>query len=151
MTCFIYIDSNSVVTSSWTSRWQSHSTFLWRRLQKMMLLLLQVYITLNTLNNNIINITSVKHSCCSDNEHNVILSTYLRKNRSNIERSFQLTFSHVWWRFLSNCDLYGGNTDKCNWPTWWSKFSFHEFSTSFKRNILHTSLAELIIRLALTA
>ena len=50
---FVYIDSNGVVTSSWTLR---VNTFRWRRLQKMLLLRLQVDITLNTQTNNIINL-----------------------------------------------------------------------------------------------
>jgi len=47
----------------------------------MLLLLLQVDITLNTQNNNIINITNEKHSCCSDTEQNGTLSAYLQKKK----------------------------------------------------------------------
>jgi len=69
---FVFIDSDDVVTSSWTlsvsSRWQSGNTFPWRHLQKMLLLLLQVDITVNTQTNNIINITNQKRSCLSDIE-----------------------------------------------------------------------------------
>ena len=76
-----------------------------------MLLLLQVDITLNTQNNNIINITNEKHSCCSDAEQNGTLCAYLQKKK-NIEYSFHCAFVH---------------------------FCYYQHSTDFKIIIMHVT------------
>ena len=87
MMCFVDIDSEGVVTISRTSvsRWQSHNTFPWRRLHKM-LLLLQVDITLNT-STTLLTSLLTKHSRCSDNEQKIIFCIRVF--------SYHLTFSHV--------------------------------------------------------